>query len=657
MRIVVDHQAPNGTNDLITTPSNSSISIPVLNNDSDPEGSTLVIAIDSSALPINGSLQLIDEEMVYTPNEGFTGIDRFEYIVCDSNNPVKCDNATVTVTVLNQMPLAVDDNYKIPAGISNSLMVLANDSDKENGQLTVSLADVQVPLNGTLSTNGIELVYTPNQGFTGRDSFEYIICDDGIPSLCDTAKVLVQIVNDAPIAVDDFQSLPSNSTIAIEVLANDSDLEEGMLTVQLHPTDTSKHGTVVVLDNQIQYVPAENFSGNDTLRYFICDNGTPVQCDTATVFIMVQNSPPIAQEDQIEVLSGDTICYAVLENDEDREGGNLDVNVLDSALPQNGMVSVIGQEICYIPDGGYSGMDSIQYIVCDDGTPVQCDTALIVVTVNNQAPIATTDTVSVLSNEEICVEVLANDQDAENGELSVTLDVSKLPKNGIATLQENNICYEPNERFTGMDSLCYIVCDNGIPVQCDTAIIRITVENIAPIANDDFTNIISGEEICVAVTANDIDAEEGILSISLDNNKAPKQGSVTVTNGEVCYTPDSTFSGQDSLCYIICDDGLPAKCDTATLFVNVSNQAPIAQDDMVETISGTSITIPILNNDTDPENSPLTIVLDSMQLPENGTVTLQDQHIEYTPNPGFTCLLYTSPSPRDQRGSRMPSSA
>ena len=636
VRVVVDHQAPTGTNDLITTPSNSSISIPVLNNDSDPEGSTLAIAIDTSALPINGSLQLVDEEMVYTPNDGFTGTDRFEYIVCDSNDPVKCDNATVTVTVLNQAPLAVDDNYKIPAGTSNSLLVLANDSDKENGQLTVSIANVQTPLNGILSTNGIEVEYTPNQGFTGRDSFEYVICDDGIPSLCDTANVSIQIVNDAPIAADDFQTLPSNSTVVIEVLANDSDLEEGMLAVQLHPTDTSKHGTVAVVDNQIQYVPTDNFSGNDTLQYFICDNGTPVQCDTATIFIMVQNSPPIAQEDQIELLSGDTICHPVLENAFDKEGGNLDLSVFNGSMPNNGIVQIIDQEICYIPDSGFSGMDSLLYSVCDDGMPIQCDTALLVVTIINQAPVAIADTVSVVSNEEVCIAVIANDLDAENGELSITLDVSKLPKNGIATIQENNICYQPNERFSGLDSLCYIVCDNGIPVQCDTATIRITVENIAPIANDDFTNIISGEEICVAVTANDIDQEEGMFILSLDDNKAPIQGSVIIKDGEVCYTPDENFSGQDSLCYIICDDGMPAKCDTATLFINVSNQAPKAQDDLVETISETTITIPILNNDTDPENRPLTISLDSLQLPENGTVIIRDQMIEYTPDSGFT---------------------
>ncbi len=636
VRVVVDHQAPIGRNDLITTPSNSSISIPVLNNDSDPEGSNLVIAIDTAAAPINGSLQLVDQEMVYTPNEGFTGTDRFEYIVCDSNVPVKCDRATVTVTVLNQSPIAVDDNYKIQAGTTNTLSVLNNDSDKENGKLTVMLQDIQMPQHGTVRTNGIEVVYISNQGFTGRDSFEYVVCDDGTPILCDTAQVFLQIINEAPIAMDDSQTTPSNTLISIEVLANDIDFEEGMLDVQLHPIDTAKNGSVSITENQIEYIPDDNFSGNDTLRYFICDDGSPVQCDTATVFITVLNASPMAQEDLIEVRSGDTICYSVLANDADKEGGVLLLDIAGIALPKNGEVQVIGEDICYTPDIGYSGIDSILYIICDDGEPIQCDSAFIIITVDNQAPVAIADTVTISSNEAICIPVLTNDIDAENGTLTVTLDVSKLPKHGIAAILEDEICYQPADRFSGIDSLCYIVCDDGIPSKCDTATIRIIIDNQAPIANDDELFINTNEEVCADVLANDVDAEAGALTVTLDENKLPKHGAVSIEDGKICYTPEENFSGIDSLCYIVCDDGVPAKCDTATIVIQINNQPPIAQDDIGVGLSDNELEILVLSNDLDLESGILSISSDTTNLPEHGEIQLLGDIFIYMPDEGFT---------------------
>ena len=147
----------------------------------------------------------------YTPNPDFNGIDMVDYEVCDDGVPILCDTATLFINInsINDAPNAVDDAVSTNEDVPVNGSVLPNDSDPENDALTVNTVLVQNPINGTISINdqGI-FTYTPNANYFGLDSFYYEICDNGIPSLCDTAKVIITVisVNDAPIAVDDNSS-------------------------------------------------------------------------------------------------------------------------------------------------------------------------------------------------------------------------------------------------------------------------------------------------------------------------------------------------------------------------------------------------------------------------------------------------------------------
>ena len=119
--------------------------------------------------------------------------------------------------------------------------------------------------------------------------------------LCDTAIVIITInpVNAPPIAVDDAEVTDEDTPVTVAVQTNDSDPDGDPITTTIigNPTD----GTATVINgDSISYTPNTGFTGMDTLTYQICDNGSPVLCDTAILIVSVNALPPCSPSSRIE---------------------------------------------------------------------------------------------------------------------------------------------------------------------------------------------------------------------------------------------------------------------------------------------------------------------------------------------------------------------
>ncbi|MFD0842520.1 tandem-95 repeat protein, partial [Flaviramulus multivorans] len=139
--------------------------------------------------------------------------------------------------------------------------------------------------------------YTPPPGFTGDDSFEYTICDNGTPQLCDTAVVVITVSPDngnITVANDDAYHANNCAGITGNVLDNDTDPEGDTQTVNTVPVDDVNNGTLVLnADGTFTYTPNAGFTGTDSFVYSVCDSGTPQACDQATVYItLIDSTPP-----------------------------------------------------------------------------------------------------------------------------------------------------------------------------------------------------------------------------------------------------------------------------------------------------------------------------------------------------------------------------
>ncbi|NQU19718.1 MAG: tandem-95 repeat protein [Candidatus Nealsonbacteria bacterium] len=169
----------------------------------------------------------------------------------------------------NTPPVAGNDFVSTPEDAPVTVDVLANDSDPDLGDV-VQVSGITQGANGSVVNNGgASVTYTPNADFNGEDTFTYTISDGNGGT--DTTMVTVDVtpVADPPVAVDDVASTTVDTSVVIDVLANDYDPDGDDISV-ISVTNGSG-GTVVHDDGSVTYTPNEGFIGPDTFTYTISD--------------------------------------------------------------------------------------------------------------------------------------------------------------------------------------------------------------------------------------------------------------------------------------------------------------------------------------------------------------------------------------------------
>jgi outer membrane protein OmpA-like peptidoglycan-associated protein len=429
-----------------------------------------------------------------------------------------------------------------------------------------------------------------------------------------------EFINRAPTARDDALSTNHDVAVTRNVLANDVDLDGDVL--QITAVGTPAHGRVTLnADRTITYTPDPGFIGTDSFTYTIRDAQGLTATATATVAVV--NQAPIAVDDVAQAApdSQPTIIN-VLANDSDPEDGPLTLVI--ARAPAGGTATVnANRTVTYTPNNGFSGADTFTYTIREP----QGATATATVTVNvaNQTPVAVNDSAQARANNQpITINVLANDSDPEGGQLTVT--IAGAPAGGAASVNpDGTITYTPNDGFGGVDTFTYTIREpHGATA---TATVTVNVVNLAPVAVNDTTQApANNQPITIDVLANDSDAEDGRLTVTVGGQPAGGAASVN-PDGTIAYTPNAGFSGVDTFTYTIRDPiGATA---SATVTVNVVNLPPVANDD-TDSAPDAPITINVLTNDFDPEGGPLIVTV--MTQPASGTATANpDGTITYSP--------------------------
>ena len=205
--------------------------------------------------------------------------------------------------------------------------------------------------------------------------------DDGIANgnIVDPGGVAVMLNGNAlPLAVADAITVLANQGIEIDVLANDSDADGDTLTVK---QVSSQFGTAEVLDNQqISYLPAEDFIGIDVLVYSISDGNGGTGSNKLTVTV-VANRAPIAVDDMANTDDKTSLILDVLSNDSDPDNQVLSLIAVSA---QQGGVMIENNKVRYIPKAGFEGVDTVIYTI-SDGQGGEA-TANVIVTIEAYKP-------------------------------------------------------------------------------------------------------------------------------------------------------------------------------------------------------------------------------------------------------------------------------
>jgi len=438
---------------------------------------------------------------------------------------------------------------------------------------------------------------------------------------------------------------PGAGTTTIPVLDNDennSNCTDEELIVSI-VTEPGLGEATVNEDGTISYTSNENASGTDSFTYEVCCEN---ECDIATVNI-VFGQPPIAVDDIDTTAVGEPITISVLDNDSDPDGD--DLIITDVTEPNNGSAVIFEDNIVYVPDPDFVGIDTFMYVICDMTMPPLCDTATIVIVVedvSNEPPEIVDQNgnpVDTLYNTTLFNEPLSsciNAIDPDGGLISI--DIIQNGSNGTAVV-DNDTCftYTPDMDFFGTDTLLIVACDDGMPPLCDTVVYIIEVlpesDNQPPVAVNDTVMTFVNTPITIPVIINDDEPDGDIVSIEIIDD--PVNGTAVINQeGEIVYTPNEDFIGIDSLQYLICDSGMPPLCDSAWVFISIVDMPLLqANDDRDSTDVDTPITINICDNDIFTGEIEFPVFGN----PAEGTLEGQGCNVVYTPEfPGEYCFIY-----------------
>lgn len=356
--VVCMQQAAELTDDLIVVNEDESIVVPIYDNDpylpqqgfltaTDPAHGT--VTIDDNGTPNDPT----DDILTYTPDPDYNGPDGFDYTIC--NTAGDCSTATVTVEVLPIVD-ALDDTVATLEDEAVSIDILANDNDiPSSGTLTFT-----DPSNGTVTLvdNGTpgdpsddSIVYTPDPGFTGTDSFTYTLCDAS--GNCSTATVTI-VVNPALVDID---SDDDGIVDAFEDLNLDGDGDPST-----DPTDTDGDGfpDYLDIDSDNDGIP-DNVEAQTTLGYIppsgvdANNNGLDDAYESGgAIGLIPEDTDGDGLPDYVDPDSdADGVLDAIEAHDWDRDG-IADVDLIGSDKDNDGL------------DDGYEGQTAIDLDVNDE---------------------------------------------------------------------------------------------------------------------------------------------------------------------------------------------------------------------------------------------------------------------------------------------------
>ncbi|MDL2227674.1 tandem-95 repeat protein, partial [Bacteroidales bacterium OttesenSCG-928-K03] len=302
----------NANNDFNVIYKNTQATGNIFDNDFDYNNNLLTLVRFET--PTKGGSINIDEfgNYTYLPVEDFIGIDTIAYTVINTCGLES--QALLIITVLDDIiiedplpPVAITDFYSTYVNQEIEIMdVRVNDTERNGGTLSDPYI-ISQPSNGTLTDNGDgTFSYEPNFNFVGTDVFYYKVCSNEYEDLCDSTWVTIVVTSNEDIiyAFPDWYTVPQNEVlIANSVLGND--LYNGFTPVVTLLSQPSNGAISLNADGTFEYLPDVTFYGTDAFMYKLCATDTDVACDTAWVYIYVNQipcpvvAPPSVQSPQI----------------------------------------------------------------------------------------------------------------------------------------------------------------------------------------------------------------------------------------------------------------------------------------------------------------------------------------------------------------------
>ncbi|WP_407211668.1 Ig-like domain-containing protein [Enterobacter kobei] len=656
--VVMTNTVPVADGEIVTTPEDTAIGGELLTNDRDPDGDPLFIAGftvggqtyqpgDTARLPGVGELTIErNGGYRFTPVADWNGTAPVvTYTVSDGN-----DGGTATATLaITVTPVAdvKDDSATTHAGVPVTIDAIGNDRFVNPDQ---AITGVTQGAHGSVAIENGQLVYTPNAGYVGQDTFTYTVTSGGVT---ETAAVSVVMTNTVPVADGEIVTTPEDTAIGGELLTNDRDPDGDPLFIAgftvggqtYQPGDTARLPGVGELtierNGGYRFTPVADWNGTAPVVTYTVSDGNDGGTATATLAITVT---PVAdvKDDSATTHAGVPVTIDAIGND---RFVNPDQAITGVTQGAHGSVAIENGQLVYTPNAGYVGQDTFTYTVTSGGVT---ETAAVSVVMTNTVPVADGEIVTTPEDTAIGGELLTNDRDPDGDPLFIAGftvggqtyqpgDTARLPGVGELTIERNGgYRFTPVADWNGTAPVVTYTVSDGNDGGTATATLAITVTPVADVKDDSATTH-AGVPVTIDAIGNDrfVNPDQAITGVTQGAH-----GSVAIENGQLVYTPNAGYVGQDTFTYTVTSGGVT---ETAAVSVVMTNTVPVADGEIVTTPEDTAIGGELLTNDRDPDGDPLHIAGftvggqtaqpgDTVQLAGVGALTVnRDGSYRFTP--------------------------
>jgi VCBS repeat-containing protein len=627
------NDAPIAVNDAYNVAEGGTLNVSapgVLGNDTDADGDPITASLVSGPAHATSFSFNADGSFSYVHDGSETLTDSFTYTASDGSLSSNVATVTITITPVNDAPVANDDNYNVNEGGTINFAapgVLVNDTDPDGPALTAILVSGPAHASSfTLNPDG-SFLYVHDGSETTTDSFTYRASDGALLSNIATANIIITPVNDAPVANNDGPyNVAEGGTFTLPapgVLGNDTDADSLTLTAVLVSGPANASSFTLNADGSFSYTHNGGETTSDSFTYKANDGSLDSNVATVTITISPVNDAPTAVNDgPYTVAEGGTFTLpapGVLANDTDSDSLTLTAVLVSGPANASSFVLNANGSFSYTHDGSETTSDSFTYKANDGSLDSNVATVTITISPVNDAPVAVNDAYGVNEGDTLTVAapgVLGNDTDAENDSLTAVLVSGPANASSFTFNADGSFSYTHNGGETTSDSFTYKANDGSLDSNVATVNITITGVNDAPTAvNDGPYSVAEGGTFTLTapgVLANDTDPENDSLNAVLVTGPAHASSFALNADGSFTYVHDGSETTTDSFTYKANDGALDSNVATVTITITAVNDAPVAVNDAYGVNEGGTLTVTppgVLGNDTDAENNALTAVL------------------------------------------------
>lgn len=583
INVTVVNDAPTLGNQALTVAEDTALTGNLLATAADVD--SLVLSARVVAGPQHGTLTVnANNTFSYQGAKGYFGSDGFTYRVNDGELDSSIATVSLTVTAVNDAPVAADVSVTTLEDTVTAITLVATDVDNTAAQLVFSIQTP--PAHGSLvkNLNG-SYSYVPAANYNGADSFTYTVSDGQLTSNVATVRIGITAVNDAPTLGNQTLSVAEDTTIAGNLLATAADVDSPVLSAAI--VAGPLHGTLTVNANgTFSYQGSKDYFGADSFTYKVSDGQLDSSIATVSLTVTAVNDAPIAADVAITTLEDTAATINLVATDVDSAGTSLVFSI--QTQPMHGsLLRNLDGSYSYTQALNYNGADSFTYTVSDGQLTSNVATVRIGITAVNDAPVAQDLALTLAEDGFVVINIAALTSDVDGDALTLTVGSAA---NGSLTRQaDGSHRYAPVANFNGADSISYSTSDGKLSA-AGTIRLTITPVNDAPVAANDSATVLQGQSVSINVLANDSDIDSLATSLRPVVLTQPAHGTVLVNaNGTISYTPTASYAGTDSFTYATSDG--QAQSAAATVSITVTPSAPVNHPPVYTSTPPTSITL------------------------------------------------------------------